>query len=118
MRFKIDENLHDDVALLFASQGHDAHTVHVEGLRGCDDATLAEHCRADNRAIVTLDLDFADIRVFPPADYAGLIVFRVVDQSRPHLLNVVGRTLDLLEREPVAGRLWIVPAAGVRIRGG
>jgi predicted nuclease of predicted toxin-antitoxin system len=88
MRFKIDENLHDDVALLFASQGHDAHTVHVEGLRGCDDATLAEHCRADNRAIVTLDLDFADIRVF------------------------------LLEREPVAGRLWIVSAAGVRIRGG
>ncbi|HEY5312987.1 MAG TPA: DUF5615 family PIN-like protein [Pirellulales bacterium] len=118
MRFKIDENLHDDVAALFTSQGHDAHTVHVEGLRGCDDAVLAEHCRAENRAIVTLDLDFADIRIFPPADHAGLIVLRVVDQSRPHLLSVVRRTLDLLTREPVVGRLWIVSAAGVRIRGG
>ena len=31
-----------------------------------DDATLAQHCRAESRAIVTLDLDFADIRHFPP----------------------------------------------------
>jgi hypothetical protein len=31
MRFKIDENLHDDVAALLAADGYDAHTVHVEG---------------------------------------------------------------------------------------
>jgi hypothetical protein len=29
MRFKFDENLHDDVAALFASHGHDVHTVHT-----------------------------------------------------------------------------------------
>lgn len=118
MRFKIDENLHDDVAALFARQGHDAHTVHSEGLRGCDDAALAQRCRSEDRAIVTLDLDFGDIRVFPPANHAGLIVLRVGDQSRSHILSVVNRVLDLLTREPIAGRLWVVSDADVRIRGG
>jgi predicted nuclease of predicted toxin-antitoxin system len=67
MRFKIDENLHDDVADLLIKAGHDAKTVHDEGLRGCDDTLLAQHCIAEARVIVTLDLDFADIRAFPPA---------------------------------------------------
>ena len=71
MRFKVDENLHDDVANLLAGDGHDAHTVHAEGLRGCDDATLAQHCVNDDRALVTLDMDFADIRAFPPAAMRG-----------------------------------------------
>jgi predicted nuclease of predicted toxin-antitoxin system len=118
MRFKIDENLHDDVAALLAGHGYDVHTVHTEGLRGCDDMALAQQCRVEGRAILTLDLDFADIRRFPPADYAGLIVLRVGDQSRRHVLNVVTRILDLLKSEPLAGRLWIGSDADVRIRDG
>jgi predicted nuclease of predicted toxin-antitoxin system len=78
---------------------------------------LAEHCRRENRAIVTLDLDFADIRAFPPATNSGIIVLRVGNQSRPHVLEVMKRVLELLKTEPVAGRLWIVTEAGVRIRG-
>jgi predicted nuclease of predicted toxin-antitoxin system len=105
MRFKVDENLHDDVAALLASHGHDAHTVHTEGLRGCDDGALAQHCRVEGRTIVTLDLDFADIRTFPPAAQPGMIVLRVGDQSRRHVLTVIGRVLELLEREPITGRL-------------
>jgi hypothetical protein len=35
MRLKVDENLHDDVAVLMTAKGHDVHTVHSEGLRGC-----------------------------------------------------------------------------------
>jgi predicted nuclease of predicted toxin-antitoxin system len=118
MRFKIDENLHDDVAALLAGAGHDVQTVYAEGLRGCHDVNLASHCVSEGRAIVTLDLDFADIRVFPPSSGAGVIVLRVRDQSRPHILDVVRRAIELLDREPVAGRLWIVSEAGVRIRGG
>ncbi|MBS0208101.1 MAG: DUF5615 family PIN-like protein [Planctomycetes bacterium] len=116
MRFKIDENLHDEIGDLLSSHGHDAHTVHTEGLCGSDDVTLAQHCRDEGRALVTLDLDFADIRNFPPADHAGLIVLRVANQSRSHILSVVRRILDLLPREPITGRLWIVSEADVRIR--
>jgi predicted nuclease of predicted toxin-antitoxin system len=81
MRFKIDENLHADVAALLASDGYDAHTVHAEGLRGCDDAVLAQHCRGEDRAIVTLDLDFAEIRTFPPAAHQELSCCALVTRA-------------------------------------
>jgi predicted nuclease of predicted toxin-antitoxin system len=116
MRFKIDENLHDDVAALLVSKGHDAETVHAEGLRGTVDPDLAKHCASEGRALVTLDLDFADIRAFPPAATPGIVVLRVHDQSRPHVLRVMDHVIDLLKRENVTGRLWIVTDAGVRIR--
>jgi predicted nuclease of predicted toxin-antitoxin system len=118
MRFKTDENLHDDVAALLVSEGHDAETVYAEGLRGCVDPILAQHCASEGRALVTLDLDFADIRAFPPAATPGIIVLRVHDQSRPAVLRVMAQVVDLLKRESVIGRLWIVTDAGVRIRGG
>lgn len=118
MRFKIDENLHDDVAALLAGAGHDAETVHTEGLQGCPDQVLAAHCAQEDRAIVTLDLDFADIRAFPPASTPGMIVLRVHDQSRSSVLRVMRHAVDLLERESVAGCLWIVTDAGIRIRSG
>jgi predicted nuclease of predicted toxin-antitoxin system len=117
MRLKIDENLHDDVAVLLAGEGHDVHTVHSEGLRGRGDAILAQHCRVEDRVLLTLDLDFADIREFPPSSHPGMIVLRVSHQSRRHILEIVTRMSQLLEREPIAERLWIASEAGVRVRG-
>jgi predicted nuclease of predicted toxin-antitoxin system len=116
MRFKIDENLHDDVALLLTAAGRDAETVHGEGLRGSDDTVVAQHCRDETRAIVTLDLDFADIRSNPPANYPGIVVLRVRDQSRGHVLGVMATVIDTLQREPLDGKLWIVSESSIRIR--
>ena len=116
MRLKIDENLHDDVAALFVTAGHEAHTVYDEGLRGSPDNAIFDHCQAEGRAIVTLDLDFADIRSYPPASHAGMIVLRLARQSRGHILQVMRAVVPLLGSEQLAGRLWIVSEAGVRIR--
>ena len=116
MRFKIDENLHDDAAAFLVGEGHEVHTVHSEGLRGCDDPSIAERCRQEARAIVTLDLDFADIRMYPPGDHHGIIVLRLANQSRKRVLAVLSRVVGLIATEPLAGRLWIVSDSGVRIR--
>jgi predicted nuclease of predicted toxin-antitoxin system len=117
MRFKIDENLHDDLAALLATRGHDVETVHTEGLRGWEDEPLVERCRQEARALVTLDLDFADIRNYPPPGFAGIIVLRLGSQTRRHVLKVVAGMAHLLDQEPIAGHLWIVSDADVRIRG-
>lgn len=66
MRFKVDENLHEDVADWLRQQGHDALTVHDQGLRGSADAVIAEVCRLEGRAILTQDLDFSNIFAYPP----------------------------------------------------
>ena len=117
MQFKIDENLHSDAAELLRQHGHDALTVFDQGLRGREDGDIASICQQESRAIVTLDLDFSDIRVYPPGDYEGIIVLRLNDQGRASVLQVLGRIIPLLEAESLAGRLWIVNEHQVRIRG-
>ena len=118
MLFKLDENLHADAADLLRRHGHDASTVIEQGMQGKADTDIANVCRQEARAIVTLDLDFADIRVFPPGDFQGIIVLRLNDQSRASVLNIIGQIIPLLGVEPLVGNLWIVQETGVRIREG
>ncbi len=116
MKFKIDENLHCDAAELLQQHGHDALTVFDQGLRGKSDVDIAHVCRQEARAIITLDLDFSDIRAYPPANYEGIIVFRLNDQSRATTLKVLERIISLFDTEPVARRLWVVNEHQIRIR--
>ena len=118
MQFKIDENLHAETAELLRQHGHDAATVHEQQLQGHVDGDLANVCRQENRALLTLDLDFADIRNFPPHDYMGIIVLRLSLQSRKAVLRIMRRMMPLLDSEALTGHLWIVNEHHVRIRGG
>lgn len=117
IRFKIDENLHPDVALFLCDRGHDAVTVRDQDLKGTPDKNLAAVCRAEGRALMTLDLDFADIRTFPPEEYPGLIVFRIAHQDKASVLETLARMVPLLECEQLDKHLWIVDELSVRMRG-
>lgn len=117
MRAKIDENLHLDMATAFRARGRDTLTVHDRGMRSSADTVIASGCLVEGRGIVTLDLDFADARQYPPQSYAGLIVFRLRNESRGHVLRVPDRLPGLLESESAAGQLWIVEEDRIRIRG-
>jgi predicted nuclease of predicted toxin-antitoxin system len=117
MRLKIDENLHPDVATYLRGQGHDAATVWDESLRGTADSNLAQVCQQEGRALITMDLDFADIRSYPPEQYPGLIVLRLASQSRAHVMRSVARIEDMLREEKVAGKLLVVDETSVRLRG-
>ena len=117
MRFKIDENLPVEFVEMLRLAQHDARSVLDEGLSGAADDRLAQTCRTEERAIVTLDLDFGDIRAYPPHEQTGLIVLRVEDQRKQRLLAVFERVVELLDTEVLRGRLWVVDERGVRIRG-
>ena len=118
MRFKVDENLPVEIADLLREAGNDAATVMDEHLAGRPDPDVASVCQAEQRAILTLDLDFSDIRSYPPEDYSGLIVLRPVLQTIPSLLRLTRRAIALLESEPLEGSLWIVEEHQVRVRRG
>jgi predicted nuclease of predicted toxin-antitoxin system len=90
MRFKVDENLPVEVALLLLEAGHEATTMLDQHLGGSDDRTAASICQKEARALVTLDLDFADIQTYPPAHYAGVMVLRLRRHDKPHVLVILG----------------------------
>jgi predicted nuclease of predicted toxin-antitoxin system len=117
LEFKVDENLPVEAAKLLASAGHDAMTVGDQRMAGQPDMSVATVCRREGRASVTLDLDFADIRTYPPGEYAGIIVFRLARLDKPRILSVLHRLLPVLEHEPLEGKLWIVDETSVRMRG-
>ena len=81
MKFKFDENLPSDLGALLRADGHDAHSVLDEDLRGAADPSIAKVCQDEQRILITLDLDFAHIKNYPPQDYHGIIVLRLARQD-------------------------------------
>jgi len=116
VRFKIDENLPQEVSLFLNSCGHDAHSVHSEGLTGSDDMGLIETCKKEDRLLITLDLDFADIRMYPYAETPGIIVIRTENQSKNNVLSIVSRISALPELISASHKLWIVEESRIRVR--
>jgi predicted nuclease of predicted toxin-antitoxin system len=118
LKFKIDENLPIETANLLNEAGYDAATVHAQHLTGGKDQVIASACRSEQRVLITLDLDFADIRTYPPRELPGLVVLRVKRQDKFTILSVVTRLIKLLSTEDIQGRLWIVDEKRVKVRGG
>lgn len=117
MRFKIDENLPQEVALLLSERGHDAVSVFDQSLSGEKDPTLFEICQTERRALVTLDLDFANIQAYPPATATGIVVLRLIAQDKPRVMSVMERLIPVLDTDALSQKLWIVEESRIRIRG-
>lgn len=113
--FKVDENLPQDVVSLLQESGYDAMSVYDQKLVGQPDPRISEVCKAEGRTLITLDLDFANVRTYPPAEHPGIIVLRVEEHSKRAVLALVSSLLPALVSEALAGKLWIVESDRIRI---
>ena len=66
--------------------------------------------------LFTLDLDFADIITYPPDEYAGIVVFRLSQQSTNIVLKRLEEVMDDLLKLPIQNHLIIVNDSRVRYR--
>jgi predicted nuclease of predicted toxin-antitoxin system len=114
--FKLDENLPIEAATMFRAAGHDAATVMDQHLGGKGDADIAAVCRSERRVLVTLDLDFANVQVYPPPDHAGIVVLRLGRQDKPHVLDLLTMLVPHLAQADLNRRLWIVEETRIRMR--
>ena len=89
MRIKIDENLPAQLADVLANMGHDAQTVPQEGLGGKDDPTVWKAAQRERRFLLTQDMDFSDVRSFPPGKHHGILILRLRAPSRAALMHRV-----------------------------
>ena len=74
---QIDENLPIELIDVLESAGYTGMTAFEQGLNGKSDSKVINRCREEKYVLVSLDLDFADIRLYPPEKYSGLIIIRV-----------------------------------------
>jgi predicted nuclease of predicted toxin-antitoxin system len=117
LKFKIDENLPRVAAEILREAGFDAETVLQEGLGGSPDDSLAAVCKEEGRALVTLDLDFSDIRTYPPEEYPGFIVLRIHNHFISNITVIMRKVTALLQKERLKGAIWSVDERRVRITG-
>jgi predicted nuclease of predicted toxin-antitoxin system len=116
MRFKIDENLPAEIAGDLRAAGHDADTVPDQGLAGSPDAAILARVQAEGRVILTMDKGIADVRAYPPDQYAGIVLFRPRTTGRSATLALVRQHLPSLLQANLAGHLLVVSETGIRIR--
>ncbi|MDI9432946.1 MAG: DUF5615 family PIN-like protein [Sedimentisphaerales bacterium] len=116
MRFKLDENLGRTAAEVLQSEGHDVHTVREQSLSGAPDQDVIRACQAEQRCLVTLDLDFGNPLVFDPATYAGIAVLRLPARPSHQDITEACQTLAAgLRDDDITGRLWIVQRTRIRV---
>lgn len=116
MRVKLDENLGRSHVLLLQEFGHEADRVHDEGLSGANDAVVWERVCDEKRFFVTLDLDFADVRKYPPGAHPGILLLRTRNRSRSSVLNVLNRVLTEQPLDRLIGCLSVADETNTRIR--
>lgn len=116
MKFKIDENLPEEYTSILEKAGFQADTVADEKLSGRDDSVIIDQCKSEHRILITLDLDFGNIRAYPPRSLPGIIVMRPHAQDKLTLMAMLERVIPALLRQAPDHQLWIAEADRIRIR--
>ena len=116
MKFKLDENLGNRGAELLRSAGHRVATVYEQHLNGASDPIVASVCAEEGRCLITMDRDFTSPLLFPPENYAGIVVLRLSHNPAGNEIRDALHTLLLAlnGRENLIGKLWIVRRNRVR----
>jgi predicted nuclease of predicted toxin-antitoxin system len=118
VRFLLDANMPRSALQSLRAHGHDAVHVRDVGLGDAADALIAERARADNRALISRDLDFADVRRYPPGRATGIVVLRLPENWTAAQINrLLERFLSMRQLvECIPGRLVMLDPRQVRFR--
>lgn len=115
MKIKLDENLGKRGLELLTRAGHDVATVRGQALTGWRDSELIGVCRDEGRALVTLDLGFANPLVFNPMKHSGIAVLRLPRTPTPtHLAHAIRTLVGALADRSLDGKLWIIELGRIR----
>jgi predicted nuclease of predicted toxin-antitoxin system len=68
--------------------------------------------------LLTRDLDFADVRQYPPQKHAGIVVLRLPDDATAHAIaSIVERFVEQAAfLDSLRGRLAVIETGRVRFR--
>lgn len=118
MRFLLDANLPRAAVAIVEKFGHTVEFARDAGLGTAPDEVIAQRACSTQAVLITRDLDFADVRRYPPGDHHGIVVLRLPDDA---VATDIAAVLErfLAESQFVAhlrGRLAIVDEARVRFR--
>src|SRR5258708_31396793 len=116
MRFLLDINVSPAIGEALRADGHDAVHVREIGLGDLPDREVFAHAAADNRVLVSFDLDFGDIAGSARAGTPGVLLLRLRSPQRPHMLDRLRIAIAATSLPLGEGAIVLVEDARIRIR--
>ena len=116
MKIKLDENIPLELADLLSGLNHSVDTVQSEGLRGFPDAKVWQAAQAEQRFLITQDLDFSDARRYRPGTHPGILLVRLREPTRRRLLDRLTAAFQRNDIRGWQGCLVVLSESRIRIR--
>lgn len=118
MNFFADECVYPTTVTALRSWHHSVETAQDAGLLGQDDPMLLAHAVERGQILITNDLDFGDIRRYPPSHHCGVIVLRIRPKNVDRVHSVLRQFPETTTQQEMQKALVIVDAVKYRIRRG
>ncbi|MCA3004737.1 MAG: DUF5615 family PIN-like protein [bacterium] len=118
MKFLVDQPVSPLVAAWLRSEsggGHDAIHVRECGMASAADDVIFAKAVAEDRVIITVDLDFARIAALSGRAGPGLVLFRAGNVSDQEMLNLLRRVLAELPIERLSRCVVVVDEYAIRV---
>ena len=97
-------------------RGHDAKHLRDEGRQRSPNGEIFAKAAAENRVVLTVDLDFGEIAALSKGRKTSVILFRLHNTRTPHVIGRLARALadctDALEK----GAVVVVEESRQRVR--
>jgi predicted nuclease of predicted toxin-antitoxin system len=116
MKIKLDENISRHLKPILTREGYDVLTVGDEGLLGKTDVEVGVAAKAEEMMLFTLDLEFADLRKFPPGSHPGIVLFRPMSMGPLAVNRFITEFVRETDLVPLSGCIVVVDPTRVRIR--
>jgi len=116
MRFLADMGVAIRVVEWLRDQGYDARHLREEELQRLPDDQIFRKAVAEDRVVLTFDLDFGEIVAFSGRQNVSVVLFRLQNTRAPHVIDrlsvVLQEALSALEQ----GAVVVVEESRFRIR--
>ena len=116
MKFLVDMPLSPSLAQWLVDQGHDAVHASAIGLARASDVEILARAEADERVVVTADLDYPRLLALSTADRPAIILFRGGDWSESQAVERLRATLAAIDETDLSASLVVVEHARIRRR--
>ncbi|HKG62088.1 MAG TPA: DUF5615 family PIN-like protein [Pyrinomonadaceae bacterium] len=115
MKIKLDHNLSRHLQDTLERFGHDVDTAFDEGLAGATDREVLNEASNQARILFTLDTDFLNLKIYPPKNHGGVIVFRPTRQGALAISKIVEGFVRSADLRKYRSRTAVVERTRIRI---
>jgi len=112
LRILADENIPDELVDLLRDRGYDVSCVPP----GTQDPDIVPLAKRERRLLLTQDKDFANIILYPPKNFHGIIRIKIHPPIISDILDILENLFHKFSQKDLDKKLIVLEKDGFRIR--